>query len=399
VNGHNGTGPPEARCRACGTPGVEVFYEAEREPTNSCLLLDTAEEARTYPTGSLRLGLCAACGFVANTAFDPALAEYSPRYEETQAFSGRFVDFASDLARRWVDRYDLAGGTVVEIGCGKGEFLELLIRAGVGRATGIDPGLHPERLDPAVAERITPVVGRFDDAYGDLVGDAVICRHTLEHIAPVAEFMRTVRRAIGDRRPIVLFELPDVERVLHEAAFWDVYYEHCSYFTQGSLARLFRATGFEVLDVSLDYDDQYILVEAVPADAPTGAHPEAPDDVDALTGAVDKFADRVSETLAFWRSYLTGIRRGGGRAVVWGAGSKGVSFLTNLGPEPGIELAVDVNPYKQGRFIAGTGQEIVLPEALRSYRPETVVLMNPIYAGEVRQQLVSLGVDAEVVAI
>jgi hypothetical protein len=29
----------------------------------------------------------------------------------------------------------------------------------------------------------------------------------------------------------VLFELPDVLRVLEEVAFWDVYYEHCSYFT------------------------------------------------------------------------------------------------------------------------------------------------------------------------
>ena len=44
---------------------------------------------------------------------------------------------------------------------------------------------------------------------------------------------------------MVFFELPDTERVLTEAAFWDIYYEHCSYFTPGSLARLFRRTGFE----------------------------------------------------------------------------------------------------------------------------------------------------------
>ena len=63
----------------------------------------------------------------------------------------------------------------------------------------------------------------------------------------------------------MLFELPDVRRVLDEVAFWDVYYEHCSYFSAGSLARLFRATGFEVLDLALDYDDQYLLLEARPS--------------------------------------------------------------------------------------------------------------------------------------
>jgi hypothetical protein len=74
-----------------------------------------------------------------------------------------------------------------------------------------------------------------------------------------------IRRSL-DCRPdtVVLFELPDVLRALRECAFWDVYDEHCSYFTPGSLARLFRASGFEVLVVELDYDDQYILVEAVP---------------------------------------------------------------------------------------------------------------------------------------
>ncbi len=93
-----------------------------------------------------------------------------------------------------------------------------------------------------------------------------MCRHTLEHIRPVAEFLATIRRAVGDRRDVViLFEVPDVIRVLEEAAFWDVYYEHCSYFSAGSLARLFRSQGFEVLDARLEYDDQYVIVEARPA--------------------------------------------------------------------------------------------------------------------------------------
>ena len=47
---------------------------------------------------------------------------------------------------------------------------------------------------------------------------------------------------IGDRGTTVLFELPDVACVLEDVRFWDLYYEHCSYFSLGSMARLFRAS-------------------------------------------------------------------------------------------------------------------------------------------------------------
>jgi hypothetical protein len=38
---------------------------------------------------------------------------------------------------------------------------------------------------------------------------------------------------------------------------------------------------------------------------------------------------------------------------------------------------------KWGRFIAGSGQEIIEPSALRELRPDVIVLMNPIYREEI----------------
>ena len=83
----------------------------------------TRDEAVSFPRGSLRLAFCGACGFITNTAFDPAPQDYADSYEETQGFSPTFNDFANDLAKRWVERHDLDGKQVLEIGCGKGEFL------------------------------------------------------------------------------------------------------------------------------------------------------------------------------------------------------------------------------------------------------------------------------------
>jgi len=387
-------------CPACASTALRAFHEQSGIPVHSCRLVDTREEAETFPRGSLRLAVCEHCGFVTNTAYDAALQSYFVGYEETQGFSPRFREFMGELARRWVDRYDLHGKDVLEIGCGKGEFLVAMCEAGAGRGTGIDPALVPERVAGEVAERLTFVRDLYDERYAHLTGDAVICRHTLEHIGPVADFLRIVRRSL-DGRPdtAVLFELPDVLRVLHECAFWDIYYEHCSYFTPGSLARLFRATGFEVLALELDYDDQYILLEAKPTDTPAGAPLPLEESTAAVLDAVAGFGRRLAEVEERWRGELAAVRDRGGRAVVWGSGSKGVAFLTTLGVRDEIACVVDINPYKHGKFMAGTGHAIVAPEALRDYRPDLVVAMNPIYVEEIRGDLARLGVEARVEAV
>src|SRR5262249_13592717 len=96
--------------------------------------------------------------------------------------------------------------------------------------------------------------------------DVVCCKMTLEHIAETGAFMQAVGKlASVERGTIVFFQIPDARRILEEVAFWDVYYEHCSYFTPLSLKRLFRSAGFDVLRVWTGYDDQYLMIEARPA--------------------------------------------------------------------------------------------------------------------------------------
>jgi SAM-dependent methyltransferase len=369
-------------CPSCGAEGLEPFYEVERVPVHSCRLVATREEALAFPTGRLALALCPTCGFVTNMAFDPNLQDYSLDYEETQAFSPHFVEFLEELARDWVERYGLRGKRVLEIGSGKGEFLLLLHELGVADAIGIDPGFVPGRVEERPGLRFIREL--YSERHADLEPDAIVCRHTLEHIQPVADFMR------GIRASLLLFELPDVLRVLREGAFWDLYYEHASYFSPGSLARLFRSAGFEVLGLGLAYDDQYVVIEARPGEGGVNPLEEQPE---AIAEAVAAFRSAHEATEERWRERLAAAER----TVIWGAGSKGVAFLTALGP--GIELAVDVNPFKQERFLAGSGVRVVAPEALREHRPDLVVAMNPVYLDEIGRTLSELGVETALEAV
>jgi SAM-dependent methyltransferase len=386
-------------CPACGAADLRTFHAQDGVPSHSVLMLDSQEEALGFPKGSLRIAFCPACGFVTNTVFDVSLNAYSTSYEESQAFSPRFNVFAEELAQRWIDTYGIRGKTVLEIGCGKGSFLELICKLGDNRGIGVDPSARYDRLEDS--SRITLVQDLYSEEHRDLPADVVICRHTLEHIHPVGDFMRTVRAAIGDRpETIVLFELPDVQRVLDDLGFWDVYYEHCSYFSAGSLARLFRRTGFEVLDVRREYDDQYLTIDARPSTTPAPGEPlPIEDDLGRLAASVERFATELPPRLEAWRTQLRDIRAGGGTSVVWGGGSKGVTYVNTLQVGDAVTAMVDINPFMQGKFIAGAGLEIVAPERLTTLRPDYVFLMNPIYLDEVQRDLDRLQVDAKLVPV
>ncbi len=386
-------------CPSCGAADPAVFHEQAEVPAHSVLLMRVREAAVDYPKGEIRLGFCGACGFITNLAMDPALHEYSGRYEETQGFSDTFNAFAGRLAEGLIERYGIRGKRILEIGCGKGEFLALLCRLGGNRGIGFDPAYVPERNPAPPGLDITFAADLYSDRHAGIPADLVVCKMTLEHIMDTFGFVQMVRRTIGDRpETVVFFQVPDATRILREVAFWDIYYEHCSYFSAGSLARLFRRAGFDVLDLRTDFDGQYLMIEARPA---VGRPPSPPGpeeaDLEALARDVARFGEQRPLQVDRWRRSLRQMRAAGRRPVIWGGGSKAVAFLTALGTDgAAVEYVVDVNPFKHGTYLAGTGHEIVGPEALREYRPRVVIVMNPVYRDEIALSLDRLGVDAAI---
>jgi SAM-dependent methyltransferase len=384
-------------CPSCASGSVDIFYEVSDVPTNSVLLLESADEARAFPTGDIRLAFCTTCGHVHNSAFDPKLTEYSGRYESTQGFSGTFNAFHQRLAQDMIDRFDLHGKEIIEIGCGNGEFLVLLCELGDNTGLGFDPAFLAGRIPIEPATEIDFVADFYSETYGDRQADFVTCKMTLEHIIDAGRFIRSVRNAIADRLDtMVCFQIPNGRYVLGDLAFWDVYYEHCSYFSHGSLARLFRRERFDVLDLWTDYDDQYLMVAARPTVSSTDATLAAEDDMAELAAEVARFSREVPDAVAGWQRELDALHADGKRTVLWGGGSKGVAFLTTLGLTDQIAAVVDINPNKTGTFMAGTGHEIIAPDGVIGLQPDVVIVMNPIYIPEITRELTARGLAPDV---
>ena len=387
-------------CPSCGMRETSIFYDVKDVPVNSCLLLLTEQQALNFPRGDVVLGFCQACGFIYNVAFDQSKVDYSSVYEDQQCFSPTFNAFANELATRLIEKYNLRRKNILEIGCGKGDFLTLLCELGQNYGTGIDPAYQKNRIQGKVSERMTFICDYYSDRYVDYLADFVCCRHTLEHIPNTAELVNTIRKAIGNQLDTsIFFELPDVTRVLDELAFWDIYYEHCSYFSLGSLARLFRYCNFEVVDLSKDFDDQYLLLEAKPVNEQSSKIHDLEESVKETADYVTNFSTHCREKISLWRDRLHQFHADNKKVVVWGSGSKCVSFLTTLKVGQEIQYIVDINPYREGKFIPGAAKKIMSPNFLKSYNPDYVIIMNAAYCNEIKQSLADMDVCTKVLTL
>jgi hypothetical protein len=175
---------------------------------------------------------------------------------------------------------------------------------------------------------------------------------------------------------------------LKDFGIWDLIYEHCGYFTESSLWRLFVETGFIPLAVSEAFGGQYLCIEAKPS-LQKKIFQTTSDQISTETveSHVNGFADRYRQQISKWREVIAELRRSGTKTVVWGAGSKGVTFLNVLKVESGIESVVDVNPHKHGHYVPGTGQQVVSPDDLSGIGPEVIITMNPLYADEIEKMI------------
>lgn len=386
-----------AACPACGGVKSRVFFELPSVPVNSITLWPTHEEALKCPAQEIHLAFCSDCGAIYNRAFDPAVLTYDSRYDNSLHFSPSFQRYAEELVDKLIADFDLHDKDIVEVGCGKGEFLAMLCARGGNRGLGFDPTYDSSRVDTNAGQGFRVVRDNYSQMHTDQPADFLCCRHVLEHVFEPRPFLADIRRGISRRTSCgVFFEVPNALFTLCGAGIWDVIYEHCFYYSAAPLARLFSLSGFEVVKTYEAFGGQYLCLEAKPA-ATNGevSHLHFDDDRAALSRAVDVFERKYRQQIEGWQSDLRALRQNGKRVVLWGAGAKGATFLNALRDVAGVEYIVDINPHKHGLFVPGTGQSVVAPDFLRQYKPELVLITNANYESEIRERVAGLGVYPE----
>ncbi len=342
---------PMERCRM----SLRDLYRQDAYPIFQNRMYDSVDEARGCPRGDIRLVEDMDTGLVRNAAFRPELMEYDADYQNEQALSPSFrrhLEGVADLVERTMGRDRL-----VEVGCGKGTFLEMLLDRGVD-VSGFDPTYEGD--NPRVRREY------FSEGLG-ITGEGLILRHVLEHIPDPVGFLGRLAAANGGRG-LIYIEVPCLDWICEHRAWFDIFYEHVNYFRIGDFRRMFG----RVVHAEPRFGGQYLTIVA---DLATLRRPVR-DERDAVTFPAD-FTQAVSRQSSSAEE----------RTVLWGGASKGVIFalLRERSGNP-VDRVIDINPAKQGRYLAATGLRVQSPEeALADLPPGSrILVLNPNYLDEIR---------------
>jgi SAM-dependent methyltransferase len=187
------------------------LFRAEQLPVLQNKMFSTAEEAIACTKGDVVLVQDMETGMVFNSVFDPELLDYSDDYQNEQACSAVFQAHLH-AATTIIDRY-FQGKTLIEVGCGKGYFLNHLRQSGYV-VTGIDPAY--EGTSPHI------VKARFERGLG-VSSEGVMLRHVLEHMCDPIEFLSRIASANGGKG-LIYIEVPCFDWICSHRAWFDVFY-------------------------------------------------------------------------------------------------------------------------------------------------------------------------------
>jgi hypothetical protein len=331
------------------------LYKVDQLPVFQNRMYDTVEAAQNCPRGDVQLVQNHDTGLIYNAAFQPELMVYDANYQNEQAVSPLFSRHLESVAQIVTCTMGCKG--LVEVGCGKGAFLEMLVRQGCD-ITGFDPTYEGDSL---------LVRRHYFGAGVDITARGLILRHVLEHVEDPVQFLHNLRDA-NNGGGLIYIEVPCFDWIIKHRAWFDIFYEHANYFRLNDFERMF----WRIVASGRLFGDQYLYVVA---DLATLRYPQA------------SAADLVTLPSGF-TSGINDKHAGDENSVVWGGASKGVIFaLLRARIGQPVRSVIDINPAKQGKYLPATGLRVDSPTDALVNLPSgsTIFVMNSNYLQEIRE--------------
>ena len=338
---------------------VEIIYQQQLVPIFQNKVYANLKEAKNAKKSSVNLAQCKDTGFVFSAGFNIELLAYDENYQNEQSNSEYFQNHLMEIIRLLEDK-NLLDGKILEIGCGKGYFMDLLLSKGKD-IIGIDPTYEGDS-DKVIKEY-------YGEKYSYLNADLIILRHTLEHIPSPFDFIKMIAKSNNYRGKIYI-EIPTFDWIVGQNAIEDIFYEHCNYFTPKTIKQLFTEC-----EVNYLFNKQYIGIIADLSLVKEKIEP---------IQHIEKYNLNFLEKFKQYEVLVNKLQN----IAIWGAGAKGSTFLNLLDPQAiKIKCVIDINPKKQNKFIGGTGHPIFDVDGLKNNNIGNLIIMNTNYLDEIKELL------------
>ena len=393
-NGSDGLGT----CRFCGTGLRHTFVDLGMSPPCEAIL-ERAQLNQMEAFYPLHAFVCDHC-FLVQLQEYVAPEDIFSEYAYFSSYSDSWLAHAKAYTKLMIERFKVnAQSQIVELASNDGYLLQYFVEAGIP-VLGIEPAANVAKV---ATDKGVPTLVKFfsADLAEELVrdgtqADLLVGNNVLAQVPDLRSFVKGMKTLLKPQG-IITLEFPHLMRLIGENQFDTIYHEHFSYFSFLTVKKVLAEFGLTVFDVdelpahggSLRIYARHDQDSSRPVSLRAQELVEREDKAGfTRLETYFSFAEKVKETKRKILDFLIRVKREGKSVAGYGAPGKGNTLLNYCGIRSDfIDYTVDRNPYKHGKFLAGTHIPVFDTSKIRETKPDYVLILPWNLKKEISEQL------------
>jgi len=342
---------------------------------------------------NIQIAECMACGFVFND--DPIDEQALNQFYTIENYyytEGSFGTGGSDFARyknyvEFLKPFLQRADAIVDVGCGKGQFVKYLIDNGFVNASGVE--LDKRMVEIATKQGIPVHEGSAFgfSSYNDDSIDLMIYTNVFEHLLDPDSVIQQANQYLKTNG-LLFIEVPNALNYSEARVFdffWLATIEHINHFSNHYLELLLTRHGFELItksemtipynNPSYGYPSLKMLFRKKQTQKCMTGQPEYHEQ---LRNRICDHINMENEYLTKHRQMLQVLKDSKAKLYIWGIGREFfiLSTFTEL-LNCNVQSLLDKNQDKHGRTVSGI--RIVAPEQIQQAAADATVLLTSVF--------------------
>jgi 2-polyprenyl-3-methyl-5-hydroxy-6-metoxy-1,4-benzoquinol methylase len=341
----------EFECRLCASTRTESLINLDGFPKAAQYFISSLEEVEEDQPITLMVCQCIDCGLI-QLKNDPV--SYYKDVITAASLSEASKDNLANEWRPFIEKYNILGRDAIEVGSGKGDFLEVLERLDVD-AYGIEHSLEnikeckKKKLNVEKAH-LTELPETTNKKYS-----LVVCNNFLEHQPETKNYLSCLRNLVSDDG-VIYISVPNLDYLLEKNCLYEFVADHLVYFTEKTLRKAMEINGFNILESYKKNNGNDLVVIA---------KPEIGINVD---GAIETVSDIVKSIQKEVNKHKN--------VAIWSAGHRALALMAIAKLEQ-INYVIDSASFKQGKFTPILHKKIISPEDFVNIKCDLLIIMLP----------------------
>ena len=354
----------------------EALFTLENAPASAQNIPD-AEEVKADEGITLNLRQCPECGLV---QFDCTPVDYYRDVIRAGGFSTTMTELRRRQYKHLIETYGLEGKKFIEVGCGRGEFINVLREFPV-EVFGME---HKEDLIEIARESGLNVWREFpetpDQKFENGPFDVFLSFNFLEH-QPHPDVMLTAIYNNLNEGGMGLVTVPALEYIVERGNYYELIRDHIAYYSFDALRSLLENNGFKVLkEEMINRDTISMIVRKMSAGERVEVAATVQSSDENIVASLVKGHEIVLNDI---NDLLDDLAAKNQTIALWGASHQGFTLASTTPLCERVSYIIDSAPFKQGRFAPASHLPIVPPDHFLENPGDVIIIVAPGYADEI----------------